>query len=260
MAFRQQVVRLHHDEQNAHQWPRQSHHAGDLEDCSRKLFYLWKDYEIDNPSRNGMTLTMGRANEVFVEEVLSAKLGHYERDYRIEVPVGTRKVVGKIDFYMTFDDWVWADFFKAYPRHAIPIEVKSMNSKRYEEQITKGPQDKHVSQLNAYVCATEAPFGLLMYVQREATEEIPFTFWLAHPDLARFNWTQRRLARLNAALDNGVVPPPQCKEKKLDPYCPYMKIRCPKDGGWPIKLCKTCGDPMVNIEDHADCIFGGGSE
>src|SRR5437870_5519113 len=241
-ALRYELVRLHREAQR--HYPRQSHHARDAELCLRRLFYTWQGYVPDNPTPETMVGDMGTAAEEFVTTLLDTdELAMAERNVKIAVAVGDRELRGKMDFLLIFRDSAWQTFFPKYEHKPVPLEVKSLSTHRYEEQNRKGPYSPHVGQLNVYVCASEAPFGLLMYLQREGTEEIPFNFWLVQPDRLRYAQVRKRLGTLNSYLDLEVVPPPLCRQDKLDPYCPWMKVRCPRDGGWPNRLCPKCGDP-----------------
>jgi hypothetical protein len=246
-------------ERRALKHPRRSHHAGDAEACLRQLFYQWRNFEPDVQQRDSMAMEMGNAAETgFADQVLQGFYGsEIEHQVKVTFPLGEHDIVGFIDFLidkMPPDEW--SKFFPQYERGPFPVEVKSLKTSLYEESVTRGPFSHHLGQLNVYTCVKGSPFGLLMYIQREATESVPFNLWLVPPDRRRFDLVQQRLRRLEQYLSLDTVPSPMCKEGKLDFRCPWRQSRCPRDGGWPATACPVCGGALASLGDHADCVFG----
>ena len=241
--------------------PRQSHHVSDSETCMRRQSYAWNNYEPDNPGAFGLVQEMGNVVESFAENVLEPMFALVERSVWVDVAVGDHPMHGKIDFLVRMLDEDWERFFPQYPKHAIPVEVKSLDSTKYGSAVLKGPSQAHVAQLNMYVVATGAPFGLMMYVQREASNEIPFNIWISSADEQRYQEALKQFRSVEQYVSFGVVPPPLCPRDKLDPFCPWARVRCPADGGWAPAPCKVCGKPLdmtdpASAAQHADCMFG----
>jgi hypothetical protein len=241
---------------------RRSHHASDAEACLRQLKYKWDGVEPDMQMRESMAMQMGNAAETgFASDILHGGLygSEIEEQHKVTFPIGAHDIVGFIDFLIEMPHDEWKKFFPQYERGPFPVEVKSLKTSLYEDSVTKGPFGNHLGQLNIYTCIMGSPFGVLMYVQREAVESIPFNLWLVPPDHKRFELVQKRLKRLEQYMEMGITPPPLCKQTKLDFRCPWHKSTCPHDGGWPSEACPICGGPLTveTIGSHADCIFGG---
>ena len=211
--------------------------------------------------RESMAMQMGNAaEEGFASDVLHGGLygSEIEEQHKVTFPIGEHDIVGFIDFLVEMPPDEWQRFFPQYERAPFPVEVKSLNTARYEETVTRGPFGFHIGQLNLYSCILPAPFGILMYIQREAQETIPFDLWLVPSDKRRFDRVQKRLRALEQYQSLDLVPPPMCKQDKLDKRCPWHKSRCPRDGGWPSTACSICGGALTNLEEHVDCVFGAG--
>jgi len=259
-ALRYAIVERHAKSQDERRHPRQSHHAGDSEACLRRLHYAWHNYAGDNPRfRGGMANTMGEAAEkTFAAQLLTEAFGEDRVILRRSVSqlVGLYELRGKIDFMLNLSPKDWQQFFPHYASSEVPVEVKSFRSKGYEDIILRGPYAAHIGQLNSYVILTNAPFGLLMPVQREATEGTPFDLWLSPPNQPRFDLVIARLRKLERWLELDVVPPPMCPApNKLDGGCPFAGPRCVSDGGWPSRSCAGCGGSLSPLEVgwHARC-------
>ncbi len=241
--------------------PHQSHHASDAESCLRRQSYAWLGYEADNPGAFGLVQEMGNVVEDFAANILESLFAKVERGVWVEAVVGDHPMRGKLDFLVSVSPEDWAHFFPQYEQRPVPLEVKSLDSTKYGTAVLKGPSQNHTAQLNVYTVATGAPFGLMMYVQREASSEIPFNMWVMPADVARYQETLSQFRAVEQYVTFGVVPPPLCKKDKLDPFCPWTKVRCPSDGGWAPTNCKVCGKPLdlsnpSNAAQHADCMFG----
>lgn len=255
-ALRFEMAKRYHTSRK-YDRPRTSHHASDAAACLRRLYYAWEDAPIDNPRGTAMAMPMGVAVETFAELVLTGTFEDVERGvWMAPVEVGQKQLRGQIDFVVGMLKEDWQRFFPQYPFSRVPVEVKSLNSNRYAAATLRGPSQTHQSQLNVYVGARQAPFGLMMYVQREANDDIPFTLWSCPFNKARYDGTLKRLAKLEQYQDLNVPPPPMCEQDRLDPWCPWKNIRCPHDGGWPAKACPQCGEAVTDLSLHADCVFG----
>lgn len=259
-ALRYELTRRHNEAQTQHRRPRQSHYASDSEACLRRLHYAWQGYPSDNPRfQNNMANTMGEAAEkTFAAQILAESFGDagVHRGRSVSYRIGAYELRGKLDFMLRFTPKDWAKFFPHYAQTEIPLEVKSLRSKAYEDVMMHGPHPHHIGQLNSYVVLSDSSFGLLMPVQREATEGTPFDLWLSPPNLERFGIVVLRLRRLEHFLNLGAVPPPMClSPDKLDGGCPFAGPRCISDGGWPSHSCAGCGGPLSPLEIgwHAKC-------
>ena len=190
--------------------------------CSRAVVYSLMNVEESDPPEldSEMRFIFGHAAEDAIAKILEAHQGAtVQREERIEIVAGSRKVTGRSDFgsvLVAVDKETW--------------ELKLTNSDAVWFMLSRNsPNEAHVHQLNLYLHARGEQKGRLVYLVAGAKKGEPCAaaWTIEHDDEMARNDLQ---SLINAAelAEHGILPPiPEGYKQNAFPcgYCNY-RTKC----------------------------------
>lgn len=182
-------------------------HISDSSKCVRQVWFSL----INEPQTEPLTtdslvnFAVGHAVEEAFASMLEESGATVTREVHVEIPTGSTKVTGRIDFLVTL------------PGEKVLIELKSISSRSMGMTLRKGEpgKEEHRHQANLYVHASkmgllpdEYEKAYLVYLVKDATRREPtiHAFEVQY-DKAMAEADLKSLAILNAKAENGMEVP-----------------------------------------------------
>jgi len=114
-----------------------------------------------------------------------------------------------------------ADFdsrYRGHTDHELPdgtlIEIKSTNWRRYQQVQARGPDPRHVAQVQAYMRHGGYPHAIIIYVARDIFHQewdgLPFWCCDVPPDAAIMDILDDRAKAILASIDANTTPACSC--------------------------------------------------